>query len=698
MTLTDEDLKIIGQHSPGLIRLTINHCTQITEQGLKNLLEHTQMLQRLSLQSLDNLTTLDRNKTYIRTGFFGGGEKTLYTPALTYLVIKRCHNLMTVIWEAPTLMQLHVLNCLKLTAWENYHPKLTKLTLQNLPQFNHESLRHLTSHHSHLTHCHLDDDSWPLTLKQHCLQPLLKRGHLTKRHLRPYLKDETLLWPSVRWPYPNDSTLRYIRDTVGVKTIDFDAVKGGVNSIEHARLLQLGFKLQWHSYVSSTPNRKRSPDTLSGHLGPVFALTTLSNGTLVSGSDDNTIKLWHPKTFECLHTLSGHSSSVRALTTLVDGTLVSGSGDKTIKLWHPITLECLHTLSGHSSSVRALTTLVDGTLVSGSTNKTIKFWHPETFECLHTLRGHLGPVCALTTLADGTLVSVSSDNTIKLWHPTTSLECLHTLQGHSSYVTTLTTLTDGTLVSVSSDNTIKLWHPTTSLECLHTLQGHSSYVTTLTTLTDGTLVSGSQDNTIKLWHPITLECLHTLSGHTDSVYSLTTLSDGTLVSGSWDNTIILWHLNSPVCLVPLAEPIEKPTNRKWLLNASQKQKAKVTPNHTLKPIHLIQTSTHIILRFPSKPLTAWLDTLQSWLKAWGVHSEADWSIQTNYDDTDISLTDVSSGNNSTLKSDIISTPFSLTITPPTDLSQTVRTKSSITSLTPCGLAYARRTLNYWIPH
>ena len=630
ITLTDEDLKTIGQNSPGLIRLTLNHCSQITEKGLKDLLKHTQILQHLSLQDLDKLTTLDIDKTYIHTGFFGGGgEEISYTPTLTHLMIRQCHNLSTVVWKAPTLTQLYLLDCPKLTTWENYHPKLTQLTLQNLPHFNHESLRRLTSHHSHLTHCHLADDSWPLTLKQHCLQPLLKRGHLTKRHLRPYINDETLLWPPVRWPYPSDSILRYIRDTVGVKTINFDAVKGGVNSIEYARLLQIGFKLQWHSYVSSTPNPKRSPDTLNEHLGPVFALTTLADETLVSGSRDNTIKLWHPITFDCLHTLSVHSGPVRALATLTDGTLVSGSQDSTIKLWHPKTFECFHTLRGHSGSVSALTTLPDGTLVSGSLDNTIKLWHPVTFECLHTLRGHSGTVRTLTTLSDGTLVSGSPNDTIKLWHPET-------------------------------------------FKCLHTLSGHTGSVWALTTLTDGTLVSGSSDNTIKFWHPVTFKCFHTLSGHLGPVYALTTLSGGTLVSGSSDNTIKLWHLNSPVCLESLIESLNKPTNRKSRLNAEPKQEARVTPNHKLKPIQLIQTSRLIILRFPRKPLTAWLDTLKSWLKAWGVHSEAGWSIQTNYDNTNISMTDVSSNNNSTLKSDIISTPFSLTITPPTDLSQTVR--------------------------
>ena len=99
------------------------------------------------------------------------------------------------------------------------------------------------------------------------------------------------------------------------------------------------------------------PNTLHEHSSSVQALTTLADGTLVSGSYDNTINLWHPKTFERLHTLSRHSGPVLTLTTLADGTLVSGSGDCTIKLWHPITFKCLHTLNGHSDSVWALTAL-----------------------------------------------------------------------------------------------------------------------------------------------------------------------------------------------------------------------------------------------------------------------------------------------------------------------------------------------------
>jgi len=56
--------------------------------------------------------------------------------------------------------------------------------------------------------------------------------------------------------------------------------------------------------------------------------------TLVSSSEDNTIKLWQLSTGKEICTLSGHSDLVWSVVFSRDGqTLASGSSDKTIKIW-----------------------------------------------------------------------------------------------------------------------------------------------------------------------------------------------------------------------------------------------------------------------------------------------------------------------------------------------------------------------------
>ncbi|MFM7405845.1 MAG: protein kinase domain-containing protein [Cuspidothrix sp.] len=76
-------------------------------------------------------------------------------------------------------------------------------------------------------------------------------------------------------------------------------------------------------------------NTLTAHSKGVIAVAISRDGqTLVSGSDDDTIKIWNLGTGELKSTLTGHSSSVWSLAISPDGqTLVSGSSDDTIKIW-----------------------------------------------------------------------------------------------------------------------------------------------------------------------------------------------------------------------------------------------------------------------------------------------------------------------------------------------------------------------------
>ena len=58
---------------------------------------------------------------------------------------------------------------------------------------------------------------------------------------------------------------------------------------------------------------------------------------IVSGSSDNTLKIWDADTGKEKYTLSGHSGGVGSCAFSPDGTTVlSGSGDTTLKLWDSV--------------------------------------------------------------------------------------------------------------------------------------------------------------------------------------------------------------------------------------------------------------------------------------------------------------------------------------------------------------------------
>jgi WD40 repeat protein len=71
---------------------------------------------------------------------------------------------------------------------------------------------------------------------------------------------------------------------------------------------------------------------------------------LISGSGDNTIKVWSTDTWTCERTLEGHDGEVSSL--LVHGDkLISSSSDDTIKVWSTDTWACERTIEGHGSTV-----------------------------------------------------------------------------------------------------------------------------------------------------------------------------------------------------------------------------------------------------------------------------------------------------------------------------------------------------------
>src|SRR5207244_2179047 len=75
--------------------------------------------------------------------------------------------------------------------------------------------------------------------------------------------------------------------------------------------------------------------TLTGHKNAVSSVILSADGqTLISGSDDQTIKVWNLSTGKLQRTLTGHTGLVFSVALSADGqTLISGSRDQTIKVW-----------------------------------------------------------------------------------------------------------------------------------------------------------------------------------------------------------------------------------------------------------------------------------------------------------------------------------------------------------------------------
>ncbi len=290
--------------------------------------------------------------------------------------------------------------------------------------------------------------------------------------------------------------------------------------------------------------------TLSGHSGLVNALVATPNRqTLISGSEDTTIRIWDLVTGEQRQLLSGHTGPIQALDVSTNSRiLASGSADATIKLWDLQTGQELRTLTGHASFINDVKFSPDGqTLVSASADKTIKLWDVATGTEIRTLIGHNSFVNDLALSPDGqTLISGSADNEVILWTISTG-EILYTLTGHTGPVNAVAIAPDGqTGFSASADKTIKVWNLQTGEE-LSTLVGHDNFVNDIAVSLDGnTLMSSSADETIKLWDWKTNRVSRTLTGYGVYIDYFAVIPEGAkrmwIATGSWSTDIKLWHV------------------------------------------------------------------------------------------------------------------------------------------------------------
>ena len=70
----------------------------------------------------------------------------------------------------------------------------------------------------------------------------------------------------------------------------------------------------------------------------------LSDGRVVSSSDDHTLRVWDSSTGQCLQTFERYADRVMCAESLPDGRIVSGSDNGLMRIWDPNTGKCLEVL------------------------------------------------------------------------------------------------------------------------------------------------------------------------------------------------------------------------------------------------------------------------------------------------------------------------------------------------------------------
>ena len=326
-----------------------------------------------------------------------------------------------------------------------------------------------------------------------------------------------------------------------------------------------GERISQVSSVKNNPTKKsqvsqvkindfKMVNSINAHDKIIVCMIELKNKSIVTGSYDNTIKIWDISNSH-LEKLIQEEGKVFALLEFEPNQLLAAV-DKTpdniqeisqIKS-DDIVIHCFNlnstggestfSLTGHQLRVNSLVYCSDKFFASCSNDCNIIIWDFHFRKQAKVLRGHEDCILCMIRLNDGKLCSGGADMKIKIWDWENG-NCVANLTGNTTFVKCLFELNNGYIISGSQDNLIKIWDY--NYQNLVDLEGHKKSVRSICQI--GTLnyiASASFDHTIKIWDLNTNNCVQTLTQHKSSVINVIFHSDGYLISCSNDKTIKIW--------------------------------------------------------------------------------------------------------------------------------------------------------------
>jgi WD40 repeat protein len=280
---------------------------------------------------------------------------------------------------------------------------------------------------------------------------------------------------------------------------------------------------------------------LVGHTGKIMSAVFSPDGKrILSGSSDNSVRIWDAKTGEQLVQINGHTNRVNSVSYSPDGKrIVTGADDNSIRVWDNESEKQLFKIIGHTTFVNCVAFSPDGKrIVSGGGDNIIRIWNADTGEQLSQLTGHTGWINGVTFHPEGKrIASVSADGSVRTWIIENE-EQIAQYSGHTNKVNNVSFSPDGKLlVTGSDDKTVYLWNTETGKQLLQ-FTGHTAKIMDVAFSPDGKrIVSGSKDRTVRVWDTDSGEQLTQYTGHTDGVNSVSFSLDGQrIVSGAGDNT------------------------------------------------------------------------------------------------------------------------------------------------------------------
>ncbi|OAY27087.1 WD repeat-containing protein VIP3 [Manihot esculenta] len=293
--------------------------------------------------------------------------------------------------------------------------------------------------------------------------------------------------------------------------------------------------------------------------------TTSRPALLLTGSLDETVKLWKPDELHLERTNTGHCLGVVAVAAHPSGIIAaSASLDSFVRVFDVDTNASIATLEAPPSEVWQMQFDPKGTTlaVAGGGSASVKLWDTATWKLIASLSVPRpeGPkpsdknsskkfVLSVSWSPDGRRLACGSmDGTISVFDVARA-KFLHHLEGHFMPVRSLvySPIDPRVLFSASDDAHVHMYDAE-GKSMITAMSGHAGWVLSVDASPDGSAIAtGSSDRTVRLWDLNMRAAVQTMSNHADQVWGVafrppggTGVRAGRLASVSDDKSISLY--------------------------------------------------------------------------------------------------------------------------------------------------------------
>ncbi len=144
-----------------------------------------------------------------------------------------------------------------------------------------------------------------------------------------------------------------------------------------------------------------------------IAINPKDSNSFASASLDRSVKVWGLNSSVPHFQLEGHDRGVNCLSYYSGGErpfLVSGADDNLVKIWDYQTKTCIATLEGHTANISAVMFHPQlPIIISGSEDGSIKIWHSNTYRLETTLHYAMERVWTMAYMLTSNKVAIGFD-------------------------------------------------------------------------------------------------------------------------------------------------------------------------------------------------------------------------------------------------------------------------------------------------